>query len=56
MFSVLSYTDVMWQVQSVYEWKQPDMEKGDEDLETLGEQLYNRIYPKYKEITGKLTG
>ncbi|XP_076014742.1 uncharacterized protein LOC143007338 isoform X2 [Genypterus blacodes] len=32
------------------------MEEGKEDLETLGEQLYNRIYPSHKEIAGKLTG
>ncbi|XP_026153457.1 uncharacterized protein LOC113124641 [Mastacembelus armatus] len=28
----------------------------EEDLETLGEQLYSRIYPKHKETAGKLTG
>ncbi|XP_045923387.1 uncharacterized protein LOC123982075 isoform X2 [Micropterus dolomieu] len=28
----------------------------EEDLETLGEQLYNLIYPKHKETAGKLTG
>ncbi|XP_040013910.1 uncharacterized protein LOC120806628 isoform X2 [Xiphias gladius] len=28
----------------------------EEDLETLGEQLYARIYPKHKETAGKLTG
>lgn len=28
----------------------------DEDLETLGEQLYNIIYPKHKDDAGKLTG
>ncbi|KAM9820944.1 uncharacterized protein ACB057_001581 [Neosynchiropus ocellatus] len=28
----------------------------DEDVETLGEHLYSRIYPKYKEDAGKLTG
>ncbi|XP_022620552.1 uncharacterized protein LOC111236176 [Seriola dumerili] len=28
----------------------------EEDMETLGEQLYSRIYPKHKEIAGKLTG
>lgn len=33
----------------------PDMVE-DEDLETLGEQLYHRIYPKHAEIAGKLTG
>ncbi|XP_034403539.1 uncharacterized protein LOC117740961 [Cyclopterus lumpus] len=27
-----------------------------EDLETLGEKLYNLIYPKHKENAGKLTG
>lgn len=27
-----------------------------EDLETLGEQLYNVIYPKHKDNAGKLTG
>nr|XP_020476777.1 uncharacterized protein LOC109972341 [Monopterus albus] len=28
----------------------------EDDLETFGEQLYHRIYPKHKEIAGKLTG
>uniref|UniRef100_A0A1A8EHR2 PABC domain-containing protein n=1 Tax=Nothobranchius kadleci TaxID=1051664 RepID=A0A1A8EHR2_NOTKA len=28
----------------------------DEDLETLGEQLYSLIYPKHQESAGKLTG
>ncbi|XP_052443370.1 E3 ubiquitin-protein ligase hyd isoform X2 [Carassius gibelio] len=28
----------------------------DEDLETLGEKLYDLIYPKYTEMTPKLTG
>ncbi|XP_026118284.1 uncharacterized protein LOC113097270 isoform X1 [Carassius auratus] len=28
----------------------------DEDLETLGEKLYDLIYPKYTEMTAKLTG
>ncbi|XP_018517899.1 uncharacterized protein LOC108874030 [Lates calcarifer] len=28
----------------------------EEDLETLGEQLYTRIYPKHKDTAGKLTG
>ncbi len=28
----------------------------EEDLETLGEQLYSLIYPKHKEDAGKLTG
>nr|XP_019938175.1 PREDICTED: uncharacterized protein LOC109626556 isoform X2 [Paralichthys olivaceus] len=28
----------------------------DEDLETLGEQLYTRIYSEHKEAAGKLTG
>ncbi|XP_041667336.1 uncharacterized protein LOC121525406 [Cheilinus undulatus] len=28
----------------------------EEDLETLGEQLYSLIFPKHKEIAGKLTG
>lgn len=28
----------------------------DEDLETLGEQLYSLIYPKHKDNAGKLTG
>ncbi|XP_015236920.1 uncharacterized protein LOC119776577 [Cyprinodon tularosa] len=28
----------------------------EEDLETLGEQLYSMIYPKHKESAGKLTG
>ncbi|XP_070845190.1 uncharacterized protein [Chaetodon trifascialis] len=28
----------------------------EEDLETLGEQLYTLIYPKHKEDAGKLTG
>ncbi|CAB1318237.1 unnamed protein product, partial [Coregonus sp. 'balchen'] len=28
----------------------------EEDLEVLGEQLYDLIYPKYAEIAGKLTG
>ncbi|XP_029920544.1 uncharacterized protein LOC115368543 [Myripristis murdjan] len=28
----------------------------EEDLEALGEQLYNLIYPKHAEIAGKLTG
>ncbi|KAF7652363.1 hypothetical protein LDENG_00097830 [Lucifuga dentata] len=28
----------------------------EEDLEALGEQLYSLIYPKHKDITGKLTG
>lgn len=28
----------------------------EEDLETLGEKLYNLIYPKHKETAGKLTG
>ncbi|KAM9338211.1 uncharacterized protein ABDE67_017771 [Symphorus nematophorus] len=28
----------------------------EEDLETLGEQLYNLIHPKHKEKAGKLTG
>lgn len=27
-----------------------------EDLETLGEQLYNIIYQKHKDDAGKLTG
>lgn len=30
--------------------------EGEEDLETLGEQLYSLIYPKHKEDAGKLTG
>lgn len=28
----------------------------EEDLETLGEQLYSRIYLKHKDTAGKLTG
>ncbi|CAM9108121.1 unnamed protein product [Lampetra planeri] len=28
----------------------------EEDLETLGEQLYSRIYPKHREDAGRLTG
>ncbi|XP_040914383.1 uncharacterized protein LOC121195169 [Toxotes jaculatrix] len=28
----------------------------EEDLESIGEQLYTRIYPKHKEAAGKLTG
>lgn len=28
----------------------------EEDIETLGEELYNRMYPKHKETAGKLTG
>ncbi|XP_071760772.1 uncharacterized protein LOC139915888 isoform X2 [Centroberyx gerrardi] len=28
----------------------------EEDLEAVGEQLYNLIYPKHAEIAGKLTG
>ncbi|XP_056260391.1 uncharacterized protein LOC130187002 isoform X2 [Seriola aureovittata] len=28
----------------------------EEDMETLGEQLYSRIYPKHKDTAGKLTG
>lgn len=28
----------------------------EEDIETLGEQLYSLIYPKHKEDAGKLTG
>ncbi|KAM4634041.1 uncharacterized protein ACJ7VT_022445 [Polymixia lowei] len=28
----------------------------EEDLEALGEQLYNQIYPKHAQIAGKLTG
>lgn len=28
----------------------------EEDLEVLGEQLYDLIYPKHAEIAGKLTG
>lgn len=27
-----------------------------EDLETLGENLYNIIYPKHKKNAGKITG
>lgn len=27
-----------------------------EDIESVGEQLYNLIYPKHKESAGKLTG
>ncbi|XP_058474218.1 uncharacterized protein LOC131446787 [Solea solea] len=30
--------------------------EGEGDLETLGEQLYTRIYPKHKDNAGKLTG
>ncbi|KAK2872325.1 hypothetical protein QQF64_018086 [Cirrhinus molitorella] len=30
--------------------------ENDEDLETLGEKLYDLIYPKYTEMTPKLTG
>lgn len=29
---------------------------GKEDVETLGEQLYSRIYPEHSEDAGKLTG
>uniref|UniRef100_A0A8C1HMY4 PABC domain-containing protein n=2 Tax=Cyprinus carpio carpio TaxID=630221 RepID=A0A8C1HMY4_CYPCA len=32
------------------------MMEDDEDLETLGEKLYDLIYPKYTEMTPKLTG
>lgn len=32
------------------------MMNDEEDLETLGEQLYSRIYHKHKESAGKLTG
>uniref|UniRef100_A0A8C2AGJ0 PABC domain-containing protein n=1 Tax=Cyprinus carpio TaxID=7962 RepID=A0A8C2AGJ0_CYPCA len=32
------------------------MLENDEDLETLGEKLYDLIYPKYTEMTAKLTG
>lgn len=32
------------------------MDDHEEDLETLGEQLYTQIYPKHKENAGKLTG
>ena len=28
----------------------------EEDLETIGEQLYTRIYSEHKETAGKLTG
>ncbi|XP_029372095.1 uncharacterized protein LOC115052226 isoform X1 [Echeneis naucrates] len=28
----------------------------EDDLETVGEELYSRIYPKHKETAGKLTG
>ncbi|KAM7368813.1 hypothetical protein PAMP_013120 [Pampus punctatissimus] len=28
----------------------------EEDMETIGEQLYSRIYPKHEESAGKLTG
>ena len=28
----------------------------EEDVETIGEQLYSRIYPKHEEYAGKLTG
>lgn len=28
----------------------------EDDLETLGEQLYTLIYPKHNEEAGKLTG
>lgn len=28
----------------------------EEDFESVGEQLYNLIYPKHKESAGKLTG
>lgn len=30
--------------------------ENDEDQETLGEKLYDLIYPKYTEMTPKLTG
>lgn len=32
------------------------MDEQEEDLETLGEQLYAAIYSKHKEDAGKLTG
>lgn len=32
------------------------MDDHEEDLETLGEQLYTLIYSKHKEDAGKLTG
>lgn len=32
------------------------METHEEDLDTLGEQLYAVIYSKHKEDAGKLTG
>ncbi|XP_042567328.1 uncharacterized protein LOC122134729 [Cyprinus carpio] len=32
------------------------MLENNEDLETLGEKLYDLIYPKYTEMTAKLTG
>lgn len=32
------------------------MDELEEDLETLGEQLYAVIYSKHKEDAGKLTG
>lgn len=32
------------------------MDEHEEDLETLGEQLYAAIYSKHKEDAGKLTG
>lgn len=32
------------------------MDVHDEDVETLGEQLYTLIYPKHEENAGKLTG
>lgn len=32
------------------------MDEHEEDLETLGEQLYTAIYSKHKEDAGKLTG
>lgn len=28
----------------------------EEDVETIGEHLYSRIYPKHKDTAGKLTG
>lgn len=29
---------------------------GEEDLDSLGEQLYSLIHPKHKDNAGKLTG
>lgn len=40
----------------INKWFSVAVMEGDEDVDSLGEKLYDVIYPKYTDMTPKLTG